>query len=59
MIEVTATDTNLASRPLLLLRDGGWLREGVARRHTPAELGTDGAPNNARRRGPPAGSRLV
>ena len=33
MIEVTATDTNLASRPLLLLRDGGWLREGVARRH--------------------------
>ena len=30
---MTATDTTLASRPLLLLRDGGWLREGVARRH--------------------------
>jgi hypothetical protein len=30
---VTATETILASRPLLLLRDGGSLREGVARRH--------------------------
>ena len=28
-----ATETILASRPLLLLRDGGSLREGVARRH--------------------------
>ena len=30
---MTATETILASRPLLLLRDGGSLREGVARRH--------------------------
>ena len=30
---MTATETILASRPLLLLRDGGSLREGIARRH--------------------------
>ena len=30
---MTAADIILASCPLLLLRDGGWLREGVARRH--------------------------